>query len=256
MTLEERLRATLARQAQRVRVSGDAWAAIAGRIGHPDRSRSRPLYALGAVAAAMVVMAAVVLLSGGNEATVVTSDPPTTTATSAVTTTSPTTTAPPGPRCSASALSSVMPDQPELPAAVAELRREMAAAGVACDYERLASLATAGADYFTYSYGAGADPARFWREAEQRGDRPLWYLVKLLALPFALQSGPSFADAEETYVWPAAAGGTEGDWSALSEAGIYTDEELDAMHLGGTGYLGYRLGITAGGDWIFFVAGD
>ncbi len=66
--------------------------------------------------------------------------------------------------------------------------------------------------------------------------------------------GPSFAAAQNIYLWPAAAAGTEQDWSALRAAELYTPEQLDSMRQSGA-YLGYR-GITSEGDWIFFVAGD
>ena len=43
---------------------------------------------------------------------------------------------------------------------------------------------------------------------------------------------------------------------AIVDAGLYTQEQVDEMKAGGTGYLGYRTAITADGDWQFFVAGD
>lgn len=276
MNLEERLRSTLRRRADRAQVSEDAWSTIAARTHEPQPATPRLLLALGSLTGvAALAVAGVLLLGRGPDTTVVITDPttlttmapPTTSTTGPVpttgppvgpaptTTSAPTTTTVPA-RCSASDLSRQAGDQPDLPGPVAEIRREIVAAAVSCDYDALADLATAGVDYFTFSYGAGDDPADHWREAEARGDRPLWYLVQLLALSYGFQTGPSFADSQDTYLWPAAASGNEDDWSAISDAGLYTEKELELMRTGGSGYLGYRVGITAGGDWIFFVAGD
>lgn len=279
MNLEDRLRSMLGRRAERVQVSDNAWSAIAARTHDPQPAKPRLLLALGAFTGVLALAVASVLLLGrGPETTVLTTDPTTTTtltttapATSTTTnpattstpidpdpttTNAPTTTSVPVARCSASDLSPQVGDQPDLPTLVAEMRREIVTAAVACDYDTLADLATTGASSFTFSYGAGDDPAGHWREAEARGDRPLWYLAQLLALPYGFQTGPSFADSQDIYLWPAAASGTEDDWSAISDAGLYTEEELELMRSRGSGYLGYRAGITAGGDWIFFVAGD
>nr|MDP9453961.1 hypothetical protein [Actinomycetota bacterium] len=77
-----------------------------------------------------------------------------------------------------------------------------------------------------------------------------------LELPYGVQAPAGGSEAAPTYLWPAAATGDEDDWSAISEAGLYSEEELEAMQRAGSGYLGYRLGITAEGDWLFLVAGD
>ncbi len=99
-------------------------------------------------------------------------------------------------------------------------------------------------------------PLRLLASAEARGERPLWYLARLLELPYGVQAPAGGSEAAPTYLWPAAATGDEDDWSAISEAGLYSEEELEAMQRAGSGYLGYRLGITAEGDWLFLVAGD
>lgn len=258
MTLEQRLRSMLRQRAEGVRTSQDAWDRIVERTG-PGRSpgprRPRPAATLLAVAAALaVVVGAVALLGPGTGRDVVVTNP--TTSVPGTTTPAPTTaTTVPGPRCSASDLSPDVPPQADLPKVVADRRRAIVEAAVACDYDRLADLASSGTGSFNFSFGAESDPATFWRDGERRGDRPLWYLAKVLALPQAFQPGPSFAAAQDTYLWPAAAVGIDQDWSALRAAGLYTPEELDSMRQSGS-YLGYRAGITSEGDWIFFVAGD
>lgn len=269
MTLEERLRVTLARRAEQVPLSSDAWDQIVARTDAAPTPARRVV----ALAMAMAMAATLVLVLAtttwllrpgpGPEVPVLTDDgtatsttvAPTTTSTNPTTTTTsttPTTTAPAA-TCSASGLSPEPVARPELPPAVDQARRALVAAAVACDYERLAG--TAGSP-FTFSYGDSADPATFWRDAEDGGDRPLWQLAQVLQLSFEVVAGPN--PAEDIYVWPAVAAGDPGDdaWAEVAEAGLYTAAELDAMRTGGSGYLGYRAGITAAGEWIFFVAGD
>jgi hypothetical protein len=63
------------------------------------------------------------------------------------------------------------PDQPGLPAPAAEMRRAIAEAAAACDYEALERLALSDG-MFTYSFGEGEGPAAFWRDGEARGRSP------------------------------------------------------------------------------------
>ena len=76
-------------------------------------------------------------------------------------------------------------------------------------------------------------------------------LVTILSLPYTRNETGSYA-------WPTAyqESPTAGDWRALVDAGVLTQEQVDLMKEQGTGYLGYRTAITADGDWQFFVAGD
>lgn len=59
------------------------------------------------------------------------------------------------------------------------------------------------------------------------------------------------------YVWPSAFAddATDADWQAVIDAGLVTEGEAERMRAG-EGYTGYRVGITADGEWVFFVAGD
>jgi len=88
--------------------------------------------------------------SGDEEATTVTV---TTTETVTETVTTPTGSGGSGGDCSAAGLSADLPDDPALPAAVADVRRQIAEAAVACDYDRLQELALEGGGGFTYSFG-------------------------------------------------------------------------------------------------------
>ena len=176
--------------------------------------------------------------------------PPTVTVTETVT---PTETAPPAPEveCSTAGLRLSLPEQ-DLPAAVAETRQRVFDAAVACDYETLESLASE--EGFTFSYGQSDSAAEYWREVEETGVEeplPMRALATILAQPHTRNEAGSYA-------WPAAYSESPTDeaWQALVDAGLYSQEQVDLMRAGGTGYLGYRTAITPDGQWQFFVAGD
>jgi hypothetical protein len=66
-----------------------------------------------------------------------------------------------------------------------------------------------------------------------------------------------YTRSRDLYYWPAAHGASSPD--------ELSDEEreqlkplgpLDELFVPGTGYLGWRTGISADGTWAFFVAGD
>jgi hypothetical protein len=153
---------------------------------------------------------------------------------------------PAGGSCSAAGLSADLPEQ-DLPEAVADVRRRIAAAAVACDYEALQEIALE-QDGFTFSFGAETSPADYWAGLEERGEEPMRILVETLGTPVTRNEAGAYA-------WPSAytESPSEEDWAALE--GIYTDEEIASFKAAGS-YLGYRVGITPDGDWQFFVAGD
>ena len=161
----------------------------------------------------------------------------------------------PGDTCSSAAASGPLAEQEELPTPVAETRNAIAEAATACDYEALANLALRGSEEFTYSFGERGDPGRFWRREEQRGEEPLRFLVELLDRPLATQR----VRGTVHYVWPSAF--DYRDWTGVPEVDgealrpLYGDEDFAGFEEFGA-YLGYRVGITEEGDWIFFVAGD
>jgi hypothetical protein len=158
------------------------------------------------------------------------------------------TTANAAPRCSASGLSAELPKQ-NLPAAVAQVRAQIARAAVACNYGALERI---GGKSFTFSFGAQGSAAAYWRRLETtKQDRPLARLVKILSLPVTRNEARAFA-------WPSAytTKPTAADWERLVSAGVYTRTEVNRMRHSGNVYYGYRVGITPRGDWQFFVAGD
>lgn len=167
----------------------------------------------------------------------------------------------PGPQCSAAGLSDDLPDQDYLPGPVAGMRSDIVAAATRCDYRKLGKLALAGAEGFTYSFGDAGDPARYWRRLERaplrRREKVLALLVETLRLeacnqPYQPQPGRELV----LYAWPAAQcnDADDDDWAALEP--LYGSKAIAAMRSGGSGFIGYRVGITEDGDWQFFVAGD
>jgi len=155
--------------------------------------------------------------------------------------------------CSTAGLRLTLPGQ-ELPQPVADVRERVFGAAVACDYDTLEQIALEQGEGFTFSYGAGPgdSAAAHWRELEESGtEEPMRVLATILTMPYTRNESGSYA-------WPTAYSESPTDeaWQALVDAGLYTQEEIDLMRSGGTGYLGYRTAITADGDWQFFVAGD
>ena len=153
--------------------------------------------------------------------------------------------------CSTAGLRLTLPDQ-ELPQPVADVRERIFGAAVACDYETLEQIALEEGAGFTYTLGVEADSAAgHWRELEESGtEEPMRILATILTLPYTRNESGSYA-------WPNAynEAPTDEAWQALVDAGLYAEETVEAMKLGGS-YLGYRTAITADGDWQFFAAGD
>ncbi len=121
-----------------------------------------------------------------------------------------------------------------------------------CDYTRLETIA---GDEFTASYG-GSEPSDLWTQQEENGDKPMYWLLSILNLPY----GTIETDNGPMYVWPAAYA-HQGSWETTPQQdmdalrSLYTEDDLQSFADFG-GYYGYRVGITASGDWLFFVAGD
>ncbi len=153
--------------------------------------------------------------------------------------------------CSTAGLRLNLPDQ-DLPAPVADVRKRVFDAAIACDYVTLEQIALEQGEGFTYSYGVEADSAAgHWQELEESGtEEPMRILATILTMPYTRNESGSYA-------WPTAYSESPTDeaWQALVDAGLYSQEEIDSMKAGGM-YFGYRTAITADGDWQFFVAGD
>ncbi|MFH1329896.1 MAG: hypothetical protein ABIJ48_04495, partial [Actinomycetota bacterium] len=159
--------------------------------------------------------------------------------------------------CSAETLGSELIGQPELPAAVADLRDAVYEAARACDWEALGGL-VAGAGAFSYSYGEDGDPVGFWQRLEFLHHQPMRYIADMLQRPF----GVIESDGLPIYAWPSAH--TYGSWAEVPEAEkealrpLYDDGDFGFFEDFG-GYLGYRVGITLDGDraqWVYAISGD
>ena len=152
--------------------------------------------------------------------------------------------------CSTAGLRLTLPEQ-ELPAEVADVRKRIFDAAVACDYDTLEQIALEKGAGFTFSYGGETDASEYWRRLEEEGtEKPMRALATILTLPHA---DISMISASTSTVYSERP--TEEAWQALVDAGLYTQEQIDSMKTAGS-YLGWRTAITADGDWQFFVAGD
>ena len=153
--------------------------------------------------------------------------------------------------CSAAGLP--MPAEQEgLPAPVADARRAIAAAAIACDYKGLEALASP--DFVTSFGGGGFENIPMW---EDEGTYPaLALLVELFDTPYAFED---YEDLPRHYYWPSAF--VYDSWEEIPPADmdalltVYTQEELDQSAEFGS-YALWRIGITETGEWRFFVAGD
>lgn len=162
-----------------------------------------------------------------------------------------TTTSLPGAACSGWEASTDLIPQPDLPAAVAAKRTAIWDAALECDLAQLARLLP---DAFTYSFGGGDDPIGYWTAREDDGEPVLYLLAELLNRPFGVQVAGDIT----YYVWPSV---FAEDWASVGEKErdalrpLYNDEDFAGWDAFG-GYIGYRIGITADGEWVYFVAGD
>ena len=137
-----------------------------------------------------------------------------------------------------------------LPAAVEETRAALLEAAESGDYEKLRPLVP---DQFSYSFGGPFEGGAiaYWQQLEdEQGTSPIAILADLLQLP------PTYYQGH--YVWPfafplSADELTPADRELLQDVG---GEDLSDDFLPDGGYLGWRVGIEPGGDWVFFIAGD
>ena len=213
----------------------------------------------------LAVACAFALVSCGDSETTSSTTTPATTATSPSTapvttatspSTAPVTTGAAG-SCSAARETPAVAAQPGLPPAVAAMRADLARAVAACDWATIGGLVDRDGAGVHFTFGGPGDPIAAWQRAERSGQQPapLLAIRRLLDLPFASQPLP----ATTQYVWPAAhvaVPPSTAQLRAIADAGLYPMATLEEWVRSGHNYLGYRLAITASGDWTFFVAGD
>jgi hypothetical protein len=162
--------------------------------------------------------------------------------------------------CSASNLSPTVPVDDTLPAVVATMRADMARAAVACDYDALRVLVDRNGTGVKFSFGAATDPIAAWRDAESSTDSGDVKPLRALRLLLGLHAGKmDLGQGHVQYAWPVAhtvERPTDAQLQEVADTGLYDMATLKRTTASGTGYLGYRVLITAEGDWSAFVAGD
>jgi hypothetical protein len=147
----------------------------------------------------------------------------------------------------------------ELPGPVVETISQIEQAARAEDWDRLAALALQGGTPFTATFGeeltTTSELAAYWRGLATEEDLPR-ILTGLLGLPDWYPTQAAGADGADVtiYVTPRFMHDpTDASRAALESA--LGAEWLELQMVDGQ-YLGWRIGITAGGDWQFFVQGD
>lgn len=140
----------------------------------------------------------------------------------------------------------------DLPEPVVQTLAKIMLFGSRCWFDDLEDV---GGDDLTASFG-GARPSEYWTQAEGAGERPMYVLMKLLDMPH----GTIETEEGTLYVWPSAHA-HQGSWETMPKEDVdalrslYSEADLQGFADFG-GYIGYRVGISADGDWSFFVAGD
>lgn len=234
MDLEQQLTDVLGRRAGAVPITPGGPADLAGvRLRARSIRRRRAAGASVGVAALVAAVIVPIGMWGGGEGQ---AEPPVTPVTPA--------------DCSAYGVA--RPEVPAgLPPAVADTWQALVDAAAACDFDALEAM---GANATT-SFGeqGGAANLRLWEE-EGRGE--LGTLLKVLSL-----SHGRLEQGEPAFVWPAIHAHAATSWADVTDAdraelrAIHAPEEIAQFDEFGI-YYGWRLGITEGGTWQYFVAGD
>jgi hypothetical protein len=136
-----------------------------------------------------------------------------------------------------------------MPAEVAAARDFLLDAARRCD-EQLLFTAIEESEQFTYSFGATGDAIGYWWELEEAGEQPFLRLAQVLS------TTPSTLEDGDLWVWPQVHTGRTEDTTDAAWAELTWLEDPEATRSAGEGYLDWRVGITADGQWRFFVRGD
>lgn len=147
----------------------------------------------------------------------------------------------------------VIPPQARLPEPVARKRAAIWEAARRTAYEAVARLVDPKGFEYTFGGPVQGGPGTYWRLIDRTTkERPLPTLAAILELPYAYQP------ESKLFVWPfafvrQASSLTIDEKERLADA--LGDEFLRQYEQLGS-YLGYRAGIDAQGNWVFYVAGD
>lgn len=104
------------------------------------------------------------------------------------------------------------------------------------------------------SYGL-TTPRQAWALPEDSEHRYGWTAVAM---------GTKWGTQKTAYatyrIWPRVAtpywANSDTAWEEAIDAGLVTREEARQMRASGDGYLGWRVGVSDGGKWMFDIAGD
>ncbi|MGE9809648.1 hypothetical protein [Janibacter sp. G1551] len=121
-----------------------------------------------------------------------------------------------------------------------------------CDKAALVWRATR--DHTSLSYGL-VTPGQAFALPDAESGR-YWYQAQALTtLP-----GTSHGQWADYKVWPRVATAwhakSDSAWAEVVRAGLLTQAEADRMRRDGSGYMGWRIGVSEGGKWMFAIAGD
>ena len=133
-----------------------------------------------------------------------------------------------------------------LPGDVLATREALLDAARSADWDALGELIPTGT-LFTSNFGGQTDHLAVYRDTEP----------DLLAEIEALLEGP-FVTLDDITVWPELYARVPFAFGADERADLVERHGADrlAEWEGAGEYLGWRIGITAAGEWIFLVAGD
>lgn len=146
-----------------------------------------------------------------------------------------------------------------LPGPVADMAAEIEQAIQAEDWEDLAELALADGAPFTATFGQELttvdELAAYWRELATEEDLPR-IVTALLTLPDWSEQPGTDADGAELVLHVTPRFMHEPDADARAELEAALGETWVEAQMASGQYLGWRVGITADGDWRFLVQGD
>lgn len=125
-------------------------------------------------------------------------------------------------------------------------------AATGCDKTTLVQLATR--DKTSLSFGLTTPSQAF--VLPQNSDKRYVNLARVLGMKPVLET----LNGHTTAVWPRVhtqAGSQEpAAWQEAVDAGLLTKAQADQMRKEGSGYMGWRVGITSSGAWQYYLAGD
>ena len=157
----------------------------------------------------------------------------------------------PDPEADCSAQGAIIDPKPVdgMPAEVAATRDLLLDAALRCD-EQLLFTATEESASFTFSFGNSDDPIGYWWDLEAAGDQPFLRLAQVLG------TTPSTIEDGQLWTWPQVHTGRAEDTTDETWDELTWLEDPAATRAAPDGYLDWRVGISADGQWRFFVAGD